>query len=186
MPAIAVGLDRLKPARVANSWNWVKPLLLAVALFVCNLFPSPSGPYISPRNQNKRSMTEAMNSLLSMPANSVILTDFQGRLVLNYYLCAKSSDVPCEPTKSLLQSRCGNYNLITSATTQQGFERSMFPGILGDAWQLAPTQETLWLFQTGWIDDKETDWIAELRTLGCTDPRNFGPNILICPLTDLP
>jgi hypothetical protein len=35
------------------------------------------------------------------------------------------------------------------------------------------------MFQSGWIDDKEDDWLAELRRLGGT-PQNFGPNILVC------
>jgi hypothetical protein len=37
-----------------------------------------------------------------------------------------------------------------------------------------------WLFQAGWIDDKQAEWIAELGQLGCRDPRLFGPNILLC------
>jgi hypothetical protein len=53
--------------------------------------------------------------------------------------------------------------------------------LLADAWQEAPQQTSLYLFQSGWIDDKEQDWLAELRVLGGY-PRNFGPNILVCPI----
>jgi Dolichyl-phosphate-mannose-protein mannosyltransferase len=182
MPAIAVGLNRLEIDRMKTFGRWGGAFLLGIALLICNFFPSPLGPYISPANQNRRWMALGMKFLKSMPPDSVILTDSQGSLVLSYYLCGKSSAVPFVPTNSLLQSRCGDYNLITSARTQQRFERSAFPEILNDAWQLAPTQKTLWLFQTGWIDDKEQDWIAELRQLGCDHPRNFGPNILTCQL----
>ena len=182
MPAIAIGLDRLEFSWLKIRWKWAKPVLLAVTLLICHLFPSPSGPHIPPHNQDKKFMTEAVGFLKSAPPDSVLFSDFQGSLVLNYYLCGKNSSVPYEASRSLQQSSCGNYKLITSARTQQGFERSVFPELLTDAWQLAQAEKTLWLFQTGWIDDKEQDWIAELRRLGCKDPRNLGPNILICRL----
>ncbi len=181
MPAIAIGLDRVKAG--PQTWsNLGKGFALALALLICNLFPSPSGPYISPKNQNKRLMAESMGFLNSAPAGSAVFTDFQGRLVLNYYLCRKDAAAPFEATEQLLESRCGRFNLITSAVTEQGFDRNAFPQTLADAWQLAPQEKTLWLFQAGWIDDKQLDWIAELRSLGCEEPHNFGRNISICPL----
>jgi hypothetical protein len=181
MPAIAIGLDRLKPTALTR-WRWAKPLALAVALLICNLFPSPSGPYIAPKNQSKKLMTEGMSFLKSAPAGSAILADFQSRLILSYYLCGRNSAVPFEATPALIQSHCGDYGLITSAATQQGFDRNTFPETLTDAWQLAPQEKKLWLFQAGWIDDKQPEWIAELRGLGCGEPHNFGRNILICPV----
>jgi hypothetical protein len=180
MPAIAVGLDRLQPTALTR-WKWAKPLALAVALFICNLFPSPSGPYIAPNNQNKKLMAEGMAFLKSAPG-SAIFTDFQGRLILSYYLCGRNSAVPFEATPELLQSRCGDNDLITSAATQQGFDRNAFPETLTDAWRLAPQEKKLWLFQAGWIDAKQPEWIDELHGLGCGEPRNFGRNILICPV----
>jgi hypothetical protein len=38
---------------------------------------------------------------------------------------------------------------------------------------------SVYLFQSGWINDKEEVWLDELRELGGS-PRNFGPNILVC------
>jgi hypothetical protein len=184
MPAVAIGLDRLDFSwlRVRAGWKGTKPLLLAIGLLICNFFQSPSGPYISPRNQNKKFMSEAMGFLNSAPPDSILFSDFQGSLVLNYYLCGKNSSVLFEASGPLHPSRCGNYNLIASAKTQQGFDRSAFPELLDEAWRLTPGEDKMWLFQTGWIDDNEHDWIADLRNLGCNAPRNFGPNILICPL----
>jgi hypothetical protein len=43
-------------------------------------------------------------------------------------------------------------------------------------------ERPIWLFQSGWIDDKEDAWIANLRQFGCTDAHNFGPNIFVCRL----
>jgi hypothetical protein len=63
---------------------------------------------------------------------------------------------------------------------QTGFDRAAFPELLSRAMQENARETILYLFQSGWIDDKEEDWLIELRRLG-GDPRNFGPNILVCP-----
>ena len=181
MPAIAIGLDGMNLGRFMSRTR-VKLFGLAIVLLICNFFPLPSGPYISPKNQNRKLMMDAMDLLSSAPVGSVIFSDFQGSLVLNYYLCGKSSAVPLDATPSLTKSRCGDFNLITSAVRQQGFDRSALPETLTNAWQIAPQANTLRLFQAGWIGDKQPQWIAELRSLGCEAPRDFGHNILICPL----
>jgi hypothetical protein len=65
-------------------------------------------------------------------------------------------------------------------SAQAGFDRTKFPELLSKAMQEHARQATLYLFQSGWIDDREEDWLTELRGLG-GNPRNFGPNILLCP-----
>jgi hypothetical protein len=182
MPAIAIGVGRLEIPELKLRSAWVKPLLLAAALLICSLFTSPSGPYILPRNQNRKLMAEAMAFMQSAPADSAILTDFQGTMVLNFYLCGKRTTIPLHPPGDLLQSQCGNYKLVTVPRAQSRFGRNMFSENLNDAWQTVPGENALWLFQTGWIDNKGQDWIPELHRLGCQDPHYFSPNILICPL----
>ncbi len=127
-------------------------------------------------------MSEAISFLRSTPPNSVLFTDMQGSLVLSYYLCDKHTELPFQPpTDSLPMARCGDHYILTSARTQQTFDRASFPTLLADAWRKAPTETTLYIFQSGWIDDKEQDWLSELRQLG-GKPRNYGPNILVCPV----
>jgi 4-amino-4-deoxy-L-arabinose transferase-like glycosyltransferase len=180
IPGIAIGLDRLPTAHPFAA-KFTKPLLLGAALLACNLFPSPSGPYIRPENQRRELIQEAMNSLRSLPADSVLFTDAQGSMVLNYYLCDEAMPVPFTPKDSLIKLPCGKFYVLTSMATQAGFDRDSFPGLLANAWREAPDQTTLYLFQSGWIDDKEENWLKELRALG-GNPRNFGPNILVCPI----
>lgn len=178
---VAVGLDQLPLSRIIAS-SWIKPALLVLALVICNVFPSPSGPYIRPANQRLELMQQALNSLRSLPANSFIFTDAQGSMVLNYYLCGETMPLPySEGTDSLLKFPCGNYYVLTSANTQAGFARSTFPALLQKAWDAVPAEPTIYVFQAGWIDDKEGEWLAELRRMGGT-PQNFGPNILLCPI----
>jgi Dolichyl-phosphate-mannose-protein mannosyltransferase len=181
LPGIAIGLDRLPITHRTAAARFMKPLLLGAAMLICNLFPSPSGPYIRPGNQRRELMQQAIADLRSLPPDSVLFTDIQGSLVLNYYLCNEAMALPFTPEDSLLTLRCGNYYVLTSAATQVGFDRANFPALLANAWQMAPKETTLYLFQSGWIDDKEEDWIAELRGLG-GNPHNFGPNVLLCTI----
>jgi hypothetical protein len=41
------------------------------------------------------------------------------------------------------------------------------------------TQE-IWLFQAGFIVDREPEFQALLAQYGCSSPRKFGANILAC------
>jgi 4-amino-4-deoxy-L-arabinose transferase-like glycosyltransferase len=180
LAGVAIGLDRLP--LLASKETGFKCLLLAGGLLICNFFPSPSGPYLRPRNQRRKLMQQAMSYLRQLPPNSTIFTDQQGSMVLNYYLCDERMPLPIfEPSPALLKLPCANDSVLTAASTQAGFNRSTFPVVLRKAWPLAPGQGEVYLFQSGWIDDKEEDWRAELRSLG-GNPRNFGPNILVCEI----
>jgi len=178
IPAIAIGLDRL-PWHGSKT-TLVKGLLLASAMLICNFFPSPSGPYIRPHDQRRELMLQAISAVRSLPPDSVLLSDAQGSMVLNYYFCEDGMDLPFTPERRSLKLHCGNYYVVTSMAAQTGFDRDRFPGSLTSAWQENPKATTIYLFQSGWIDDKEEAWLTELRGLG-GNPRNFGPNILLCP-----
>lgn len=177
---ISIGFARLKLGSVDATNKLVKALLLASAMLVCNFYRSPSGPYIKPRNQRRELMHDAISSMRSLPPDTVLLTDAQGSMVLNYYLCNDGMALPFTPEKQLIKLRCGQYQILTSMSVQTGFDRDQFPKFLSGAWQESPNATTLYLFQSGWIDDKEEDWLTELRGLG-GKPRNFGRNILLCP-----
>ncbi|HEY4052920.1 MAG TPA: glycosyltransferase family 39 protein [Terriglobales bacterium] len=183
IPAIATGLDALKFELLGIRWRGANIVLLAVGLIVCNAFPSPSGPTIRPRNQDRRLMFQAMDFLRAQTPRSPIITDHQGGLMLSYYLCDKSSPLPFGQTSNrLFKWQCGDFVVLTSMRTQQGFELPEVPEIIQQAWLSASGAQSLWVFQTGWIEDKQQEWTTALRQLGCSRLRNFGPNIRICEL----
>jgi 4-amino-4-deoxy-L-arabinose transferase-like glycosyltransferase len=182
IPGIAIGLDRLPTFLPEATARLLKPLLLGAAMIICNLSPSPSGPYIRAGNQRRDLMRKAIDNLRSLPPDSVLLTDAQGSAVLNYYLCDEAMALPFTQEQKLLKLRCRNHYVLASMATQAGFDRAEFPVLLSAAWREAPRGTSLYLFQSGWIDDKEEEWLIELRGLG-GDPRNFGPNILLCPIS---
>ena len=176
--AIAIAWDGLPLGLSVATAKFVKALLLASAMLICNLYPSPSGPHIKPRNQRRELMQQAISSIGSLPPSAVIFTDAQGSMVLNYYLCDEGMDLPYTTQKQLLNFHCGDHAVLTSMVAQTGFDRDTFPELLSRV-RRENAGQRLYLFQAGWIDDKEEDWLTELRGLG-GDPHNFGSNILVC------
>jgi hypothetical protein len=114
----------------------------------------------------------------------VFFTDYQGALVLSYYFCAAAL-VPFEqPQQSFLKSDCGSYQVVTFTGTIWSFDPTSFPNTLREMQQTygLSSDATVWLFQAGWINENEDKWIAELEQYGRHEPRNFGPNILVCQM----
>jgi hypothetical protein len=175
MSGVSLGLARVKIQK-----SWLKLAVLAGALAVGNLFPFPTPPFIKPRNQNL--MTAAMSFLRRPgPADSILLTDYEGGLMLSYYLCS-SKVIEIQTSQPFLESHCGDYRVIASSPELWSYDARTFPAALAELQQkgrLGP-ETNAWLFQAGWIDDKQAEWIAELGRFGCRDPRLFGQNILLC------
>ncbi len=179
MAGVSIGLIRLKVSK-----KWLTPTAVTGALLICNLFPSPTPPFILPKNQNRKLMNEATKFLRgSAPQGSVFFTDYQGALVLSYYLCPGRLVPFLQPQQSFLKSDCGAYQVVTFTGTIWSFDAALFPNTLREMQQTYGLSDAMvWLFQAGWINENEDKWVAELKQCGCHEPRNFGPNILICQM----
>jgi hypothetical protein len=175
-PGVAIGLDRLRIGKLEAAWS--KPALVALGLVLSNLFPSPTGPYIRPRNQRRELIEQAIASLRSLPPGSMVVTDAQGAAVLNYYFCPEPALPFGRGAASLVKLPCGEDYVLLAPHSEAGLDRERFPELLAEAWRAAPDARSLNLFEAGWIDDKQAEWLEELRALGGA-PENFGPNILI-------
>jgi hypothetical protein len=172
-------------AGIPGRWKTVVWPLVIAGLMICNLFPFPTPPYILRQNQQKHLMTAAVGFLQQHAApGDLVLSDFEGGLLLSRYFCQAWRIPSDEYTAQLFISECNQRHLIVPAAKIWHFDDSNFSSI----WQLiakdpaASADRAIWFFQSGWIDDKENAWIEYLQNYGCTDPQNFGPNILICRL----
>jgi uncharacterized membrane protein len=177
MPAIAVALARWPVSR-----GWMKPVAIATALGFCNLFPSPLGEYIEPRNQSRALMVDAADFLRhSVPPDSIIFTDEQGRLLLNYYLCGSAMLRFYVGPPEFREPPCpGNRLVVLSEWT---FTEETFRERLHDlrrTYNLG-SGTAIWLFQGGWYIDKATGLRADFASSGCNTPHEYGKSILICP-----
>lgn len=168
-------------ARLGARGEWLKLVGVLVALLISAVFPSATPPYIKTRDQKLRLMQEAVGFLRQAPSSSILLSDFEGSLLLTYYLCPGRA-VQFRPSEPFVKSRCGEWDLITSSAAVWSFETENFSATLKMIEQRyeLPSKPDIWLFQAGWIDKNHAQWVADLRKLGCRDPHNFGQNILVC------
>jgi len=188
LSGVSLGLARLKIPKL-----WPKLAILGLALVIGNLFPFPTPPFIKPRNQNRKLMTAAVNFLRRpTPHGSAILTDYEGGLMLSYYLCSHPV-VEIKTSQPFLESPCGNYTVIAASPELWLYDAQTLPMALTELHLRSGAKEsgkdgTEWLFQAGWIDDKQAQWVATLAEMGCHKPMFFGQDIMLCridPALDL-
>jgi hypothetical protein len=181
LPAIAIALARWSPRRI-----WIVPVTVLSLLLICNLFPARTAQYIGPWAQSRKQMQAAINLLRQdVPPGAFILTDDQGGLLLSYYLCQDPVVQLTPPFQHLFKATCGPVQVISSNPRQWIFRGPTFPEDLRAVEQtygLLPGRK-VWLFQAGWMIDKEPDLRAELPQFGCPATHDFGSNVLLCQIT---
>jgi Dolichyl-phosphate-mannose-protein mannosyltransferase len=179
MPAIAVAISRWRPSR-----KWATPLAIAIALAICNSTVTPAGSYIKPKNQRKELMDQTVGYLhASVPAGSIILTDYESGLLLSYYVCHSDITHSGEPTSFFYRSQCGDYESASLLPRLWVFRADTFPEQMHEFARTEPVllrTHEMWLFQAGFIVDREIEFQALLDQYGCSSPRKFGANILAC------
>jgi hypothetical protein len=175
MPAVAFAVARWRPSR----W-WARPLAIAVGLAICNLTVAPAGSYIKPKNQNKKSMEQAVDYLRGAAApGSIILTDYESGLLLSYYVCGTDITHTGNLSGYFYVSRCGEYQSASLVPRLWVFRAATFPMQLQGLEKPLRGHE-VWLFQAGFIVDREPELQAMLGRYGCGSPRKFGENIVLC------
>ena len=184
MPAIAMALARWKLRSI-----WVKPAVIITALGICNFTVSPAGAYIPAKHQNRAFMHAAADWVgASLPPQSIILADYESGLLAGYYICHKNIVQTAPPFQLFMPSRCGEYESVTLLPPLWVFRATTFPD------QMRELQRTLvqhqleqgrqiWLFEAGYIVDKEPEFRALLAQYGCGKPQEFGPNIFVCRIS---
>jgi hypothetical protein len=176
----ALGLSIWTPARV-----WARSLAIVAALAFCNFFPAPPG-LIKARDHSEILMRNAVAYLRqSAPPGSVVLTDYQSGLVLGYYACGHGIVQVFPPQQPFAKSDCGSYTVITANPQEWDFHADILPDQLAEVAQtygLVP-ETKVWLFEAGWITDLAPALNNGKYYLGCSAPRTFGENILLCQLT---
>ena len=172
--------------RLTKRSRSLRATAVVLGLAACYLVPSPIGPYISPKNQNRRLMAEALALLRrSATPDSILYTDPQGRFVLGYYLCPNDVLAAQLGSQPFVRNRCGAWQIVTPSALNWAFEASNFALQMAEmrrSYGVLP-QAPVWLFQAGWIDYREDIWISELDREGCQHAQNFGADILICRMS---
>jgi len=175
MPAIAFAITRWRPSQ-----KWEMPAAVALALAICNFTVTASGSYIRPENQKKELMEQAARYLhASAPSGSLIVTDYESGLLLSYYVCGADITHSGELTKFFYVSRCGGYGSASLLPGLWVFRAGTFQEQI-ESLKKTVDQHEVWLFQAGFIVDREPEFQGMLGQYGCRSPRKFGANILVC------
>lgn len=162
--------------------RWAIPAVVIAVLGISNISPSPGGPYIHPQDQQSKLMHQAMDPLRRSPSGATILSDYQGALVLGYYLCDARVVLVESSPDPYPRFACGPYNVVTTDAHHWSFNAKDFPvevGKMGAEHHLVGGSE-LWLFQTGWGIASDRDWPKALASVGCSQPAKFGRDISVC------
>jgi hypothetical protein len=179
MTAIAIGISRWKPSQ-----RWARPLAIVVAMTICNFTVVPAGSYIRPQSQKKELMEQAVAYLsASATPGSMILTDYESGLLLSYYVCHADITHSGELTTFFYVSRCRQYESASLLPRLWVFRTDTFPQQMQELGKSEPAlmrAHEIWLFQAGFIVDREPEFHALLAQYGCSLPRKFGANILVC------
>jgi hypothetical protein len=181
MSGVAVAVARWRPSK-----SWAKPAAIAIGLGICNFTVLPGGVYMKPRNQRITQMTQAMDFVhTSVPAGSVIVSDLEGGLALDYYLCHGYAP-QSRPFQPFSKAACAGYQMILQDPRQWIFRAPTFPADMQTLQKMygLDAGTKVWLFQAGFVVDKEPELRALLRErYGCVDPHEFGQNIFLCEVT---
>ena len=175
MAALGVGVAYLCKFRTAEG--------LAIAWCVvvfCNVFPSRRLPYISPQDQQRSKMSQAMTFIRQqIPSNEIVFTDEQTGQMLQHYLCDARPMLPLE-SPQFIEFTCSNHRVIVSRAFL------FTPQIFYDRWSAVASEYRLvpgsqvWITQMGW-----SSFLA--RDLGKVpgvhiSPVYFGERIQFFPL----
>lgn len=167
--------------------KWVKPAVILAALATCNFTVSPAGAYIKAKDQRRDLMRAAVDNVhRSVPPGSILLADYESALLLGNYVCRKNVVQTAPPYQLFLISDCAGYKSVTLLPPLWVFRADTF------AQQMTQLHTTLtaeslqgpeiWLFQAGYIVDREPQFRTLLSQYGCSQPQEFGANIIVCRL----
>jgi hypothetical protein len=176
---VGIGLGRWARSRV-----WLTSLMVLCGMAVCNFFPSPP-PAIRARDQARALMKDAVNSFRQSAApGSVVVADYQSGLLFGYYVCGHGVVQVFPPLQAFEKEACGPYQVITTSPQAWRFSADTFSAQLASmvtTYRLEPGSK-VWLFDAGWIADSAPALRRQLGQFGCSAPRSFGENILLCQL----
>jgi Dolichyl-phosphate-mannose-protein mannosyltransferase len=179
IPAIAFAVMRWRPNQ-----RWARPLVIAIALAICNFTVVPAGSYIRPETQKRELMQQAVAYLRdSATPGSIVLTDYESGLLLSYYVCGADITHTGELTEFFYISQCGGYQSASLRPRLWVFRADTFPMQLQKLVKNEPARfrgREVWLFQAGFIVDREPEFQTTLGRYGCASPRRFGSNIVVC------
>ena len=133
-----------------------------------------------PADQSRYLMQGALEFLRNRPPDSVVFTDYQGGLLLSYYLCEQPAVQLFAPYKVLTRTRCSHLEVIATGLQQSVFDANPPAHELKQDPRLQSLNPPeVFVFTAGWNSEGNDD-LYWLHSLGCEPRFQFGKNISVC------
>lgn len=174
-------------ARLSEEKLWPPMFIAGLIVLAGQVSPVRFEPYFSTADSSASQMASAMKYVrATVPQNEAILADLQSSVLLSYYLCDRGNIyLPATPSSQFVQSRCGGYSVISTGDQTWKFTPDNFAARFAQAaamYQLKPN-DTVWVFQSGWGANLNTELPWFILKYRCLVSQNFGANITVIPFT---
>ena len=167
--------------------NTIRGLAVSLAIVaVCAVFGKPHRPYMTRQDQGIENMSRAMTFIAqNVPANGILLVDYQSSLLLGQYLCRQQPISFDRSIHGFLLFSCGGRRVLSTGPQTPIFTAESF--LHGNSWSAMPelsmkAGDRFWVVQAGWN-------IALAGQLRSASPHfrdlrveSFGRNIQMFPM----
>jgi hypothetical protein len=167
--------------------NLVRGLAISLAIVAMSTaFGSPHRPYMTRQDHSLDHMSQAVTFLRrSVPANELILADYQTSLLLGRYLCEQQPISFDRSIPGFLVFRCGDHRILSDGPETSIFTPESF--LHGNAWSVMPELsmkpgDRFWVVQAGWDIDLARQLHAASPRFRNLAVESFGHNIQMFPM----
>jgi hypothetical protein len=133
-------------------------------------------------------MIAAVNHLQqSIPQGDLILVDMQSGFPIMYYLCGRQEILPTITVRGPFnQFSCNGYSIVSSPAWKLAAQNfSLQFEKMARTYGLK-SGDRVWVFQSGWGDNLDTDLPSHLPQFRCLTPKSFGANLSVIPFVVAP
>jgi hypothetical protein len=149
-------------------------------------------PYFSDNDLAKSQMASATQYMRQfIPQSDTILVDNQSEILLRYYLCDSTDPYPHDPlAREFIPFPCHGYSAISAGEGVWKYTPENFASRFERAaaeFRFRPG-DTVWVYQSGWGANLDTELSWYVMKYRCLVSKNFGATITVIPFvvgTDL-
>jgi hypothetical protein len=173
-------------AAVYGQKLWASFLIAALLMGASNAYGKTYEPYIRKENQSRTLMIAAVNEIRqSVPRGDRILVDFQSSFAITYYLCGPREIIQTNEwlRREFSDFSCGGHSIVFPSYNVWKLTPGNFPlqfERMAHIYNLKPG-DRVWVFQSGWGPNLDTELPAHLSRFRCIAPKSFGDNLTVIP-----
>jgi Dolichyl-phosphate-mannose-protein mannosyltransferase len=172
-------------ASILGQKLWRALLAALLLMSVSSAFAYSSDGYINSKDQERALMNAALNYVnQSVPRNELILLDYQSSVTAAYYLCSPEETRRFYATEEeFIPLSCDGHHLVAMNYRTWAFNEKNFLSKFDKLAHLYPlkSRTRLWVFQTSWTANLDTDLPRYFPQFGCLRSKRFGKSIVIIP-----